>query len=262
MNTAPTADRVVGLTNVSVSFNGRTAVENLSLSIDRGERVAVLGRTGAGKSTLMNLLVGNLRATRGQVRVSGMDPFVERKLLQGHIGMAFQAPRLLPWRTALGNVVVGLEILGKPPEGRRTIAEKWLNQVHLGHAGHLYPSQLSGGMRQRVSLARAFAIEPDLMLLDESFSALDEVTADSLRDEFLQLCRSTNMTALIVTHNIEEAFLLAERVIVLGRPARILREFQTSACPTPGTGEFLEFRQSIHTLIGSDSHASTASLIA
>ncbi|HSW20617.1 MAG TPA: ABC transporter ATP-binding protein [Ramlibacter sp.] len=258
MNHATRSDRVVDITNVSVAFNGRTAVENLSLSIARGERVAVLGRTGAGKSTLMNLLVGNQQATRGEVRVSGVDPYTQHKLLQGHIGMAFQAPRLLPWRTALGNVMVGLEILGNSPDKRRVTAEKWLRQVHLGHAGHLYPSQLSGGMRQRVSLARAFAIEPDLMLLDESFSALDEVTADALRAEFLQLCRSSRMTALIVTHNIEEAFLLAERVIVLGRPARILREFQTDQCPKPGTGEFLEFRHSLHALIGSDTAAATA----
>lgn len=250
--TAESIDPVVEVSEVSVLFDGTTAVDNLTLKINRGERVAVLGRTGAGKSTLMNLLVGNLRSTRGTVRVSGLDPHAQHKYLQGHIGMAFQAPRLLPWRTALGNVMVGLEILGEAKDKRRETALKWLRQVHLSHASHLYPSQLSGGMRQRVSLARAFAIEPDLMLLDESFSALDEVTADSLRREFLQLCKTTQMTALIVTHNIEEAFLLAQRVIVLGRPARILKEFRTEDCPAPGSNPFLEFRQTIHALIGSD----------
>lgn len=260
MKTMTTYENVVDLQNVTVNFDGVTAVDNLTFSIPQGERVAILGRTGAGKSTLMNLVIGNLRATGGTVRVAGVDPFAQHKLLQGRIGMAFQAPRLLPWRTALGNVMVGLDILGRSKEEQRSTARKWLTQVHLGHAGNLYPSQLSGGMRQRVSLARAFAIEPDVMLLDESFSALDEVTADSLRQEFLQLCTATRMTALIVTHNIEEAFTLGQRVVVLGRPARIVKQFLTHECPAPGTAEFLELRQAIHALIGSDgAHAAASS---
>lgn len=240
---------VVDVDSVTVRFKSFVAVEDLSLKIDRGERVAILGRTGAGKSTLLNLLVGNLAPTHGSVRVAGADPFKEHRALQGHIGMAFQSPRLVPWRTALSNVRLGLEILGHSRSEQDRLARKWLEQVHLGGAADLFPSQLSGGMRQRVSLARAFAIEPDLILLDEAFSALDEVTATDLRDEFLRLCAQIKMTSLIVTHNIEEAFILADRVILLGRPAKILKTFHASEEPVPGTTEFVAFRESIHKMI-------------
>ncbi len=240
---------VVDVDNVTVRFKSFVAVEGLSLQIAKGERVAILGRTGAGKSTLLNLLVGNLAPTAGKVRVAGADPFSEHQALQGRIGMAFQSPRLVPWRTALGNVKLGLEILRRSKAEQDRTARQWLEQVHLGSAVDLYPSQLSGGMRQRVSLARAFAIEPDLILLDEAFSALDEVTAADLRNEFLRLCGQIEMTSLIVTHNIEEAFILADRVILLGRPAKILKTFVASEEPAPGTADFVAFRETIHKMI-------------
>jgi len=240
---------VVDISRVNVKFAGIVAIGDLSLQIKRGERVAILGRTGAGKSTLLNLLVGNLAPTDGTVSVAGVDPFRQHKQLQGRIGMAFQSPRLLPWRSALGNVSLGLQILKKDKETQEKIARKWLDQVHLAHAEKYYPSQMSGGMRQRVSLARAFAIEPDLMLLDESFSALDEVTADELRSEFLSLCQQIKMTSMIVTHNIEEAFSLAHRVLLLGRPAKIIKEFHVQQSPAPGTPDFIAFRNSIHEMI-------------
>ncbi len=242
-------EAVVTIDRANVVFGDFVAVHDLSLQIRKGERVAILGQTGAGKSTLLNLLIGNLAPTSGSVRVAGVDPYHQHRQLQGVIGMAFQAPRLLPWRTALKNVKLGLEILGRSKQEQEELARKWLEYVHLAHAADLYPSQLSGGMRQRVSLARAFAIEPELMLLDESFSALDEVTAATLRSEFLILCKQINMTAIIVTHNIEEAFILADRVILLGRPAKILAEFNTSECPVPKTIEFLEIRNKIHGMI-------------
>ena len=249
---SPAQDVVVGLQQVSVKFGGVVAIGNLSFEIRRGERVAILGRTGAGKSTLLNLLIGNLKPTSGTVRVAGFDPYREHRKLQGHIGMAFQSPRLIPWRTALANVRTGPEILKRPAAEQIRTAKKWLEQVHLSHAARLYPSQLSGGMRQRVSLARAFAIEPDIMLLDESFSALDEVTAAALRTEFLTLCRQISMTAMIVTHNIEEAFILANRVLLLGRPAKIINEFDVATSPVPGTPEFIQFRDKIHGMIAGD----------
>ena len=240
---------VVDVDTVTVRFKTFVAVEGLSLKVSKGERVAILGRTGAGKSTLLNLLVGNLTPTSGTVRVADADPYKEHQALQGRIGMAFQSPRLIPWRSALGNVKLGLEILGRSQLEQDRTARRWLEQVHLGSAVDLYPSQLSGGMRQRVSLARAFAIEPDLILLDEAFSALDEVTAADLRAEFLRLCAQIEMTSLIVTHNIEEAFILADRVILLGRPAKILKTFATHEAPTPGTADFVAFRETIHKMI-------------
>lgn len=246
MNTLAPDTAVVSFTEVRQEFSSVVAVQDLSLEIRRGERLAILGRTGAGKSTLLNLLIGNLRPTRGTVRVDGIDPYAEHARLQGVIGMAFQSPRLLPWRTALDNVAVGMEILGVAKAERLERARSWLERMHLGDSVDLYPSQLSGGMRQRVSLARAFSIEPAMVLLDESFSALDEVTARELRDDFVELAHAEHKTALIVTHNIEEAFAIAHRVLLLGRPARILADYDVAASPAVGTTDFGELRRSIH----------------
>lgn len=239
------SEDIVSFTAVHHRFGDNIAVDNLDLQIKRGERVAILGRTGAGKSTVLNLLIGNLSPTSGTVRVAGHDPYAEHKTLRGLIGMAFQAPRLLPWRTALANVAVGQEIAGVDKVARERNARHWLDKMHLSDAYDLVPSQLSGGMRQRVSLARAFAIDPALILLDESFSALDEVTARVLRDDFVKVADEAQKTALIVTHNIEEAFLMAHRVLLLGRPARILAEYITADEPSVGTTEFTQLRERI-----------------
>jgi NitT/TauT family transport system ATP-binding protein len=245
---------VVRLENVFVRYGSSLVVENLNFNVAEGERVAILGRTGAGKSTLLNLLIGNLSPTSGSVRVDGVDPHGEHKKLQGKVGMAFQTPSLLPWLTALDNTAVGLRILGKGKKESRQAAHEWLSKVHLGHAAGKYPSQLSGGMRQRVSLARAFAIQPRLVLLDESFSALDEVTAGQLRGNFVQLCDETNATSVIVTHNIEEAFTLGHRVLVFGSPARILGQYKSSDYPI-GSDEFTRVREMIHNLMRSGTSA-------
>lgn len=240
----PTGEEVVHLDSVTVRFGRKLAVDRLSFSVHAGERVAILGRTGAGKSTVLNLLVGNLKPDAGSVRVDGLDPYHQHRALQGRIGMAFQTPNLLPWRTAQGNARIGLEILGHPKEYCDQVARQWLERMHLGGAEHLYPSQLSGGMRQRTSLARAFAIQPKLIMLDESFSALDEVTARNLRADFLALCQDSHTTALLVTHSIEEAFYLATRVLVFGSPAVILAEYETAPYADPAA--FNAVRQEIH----------------
>lgn len=243
------ADIVIDFSDVHHRFGDLIAVDNLNLEIGRGERVAILGRTGAGKSTVMNLLVGNMTPSRGSVRVEGFDPYAEHKQLQGRIGMAFQGPRLLPWRTAENNVAIGQEILKVSKQERLENARVWLERMQLGNSLKLYPNQLSGGMRQRVSLARAFAIDPTFLLLDESFSALDEVTARELRQDFVDLAEEEQKTAVIVTHNIEEAFAIAHRVIVLGRPAKILGEYLSADAPSVGTPEFSEIRREIHSLM-------------
>ncbi|MCT2061425.1 ABC transporter ATP-binding protein [Dietzia cinnamea] len=246
-NTHQTTDQntVIDFDNVKHYFGSLLAVEGLNLKVRHGERIAILGRTGAGKSTLLNLLIGNMTPTSGTVRVEGMDPYAQHKKLQGKIGMAYQQPRLLPWRTALANVTLGGEIFKQPKEQREEAARYWLEKMHLGDAMELHPSQLSGGMRQRVSLARAFAVNPAFVLLDESFSALDEVTAKTLRGEFVELADEEQITSVIVTHNIEEAFELAHRVILLGKPARILSEYHTSECAAVGTPEFALLRSEI-----------------
>lgn len=244
-----TTNTVVDFKNVHHEFGAVTVVEGLDLQVQRGERLAILGKTGAGKSTVLNLLIGNLDPTSGTVRVEGYNPYAEPQKLQGLIGMAFQTPRLLPWRTAVQNVAVGQEVLGVKKPERMANARTWLDRMHLTDSYEKHPYELSGGMRQRVSLARAFAIDPALVLLDESFSALDEVTARSLREEFVQLADANANTALIVTHNIEEAFAIAHRVIVLGRPARVLAEFSTKDEPEIGTTEFTDLRTEIRLMM-------------
>lgn len=237
---------IVEVEGVSVAFGTNVAVRDMNFRVEEGEGVAILGRTGAGKSTILNLLVGNLAPTTGRVAIAGVDPYVQHRQLQGKIGMAFQTPRLLPWRNAVQNVEVGLEILKVPRDQRHARALEWLNRVHLDGAATLYPSQLSGGMRQRVSLARAFVVRPRLILLDESFSALDEVTANALRQNFVQLRKSTGTTAIAVTHSIDEAFQIADRVMVFARPAQLVAEYDAAGIRSLERQAYDEIKAEIH----------------
>ena len=205
------------------------AVRDLSFSIARGELVAILGKTGCGKSTTFNLIAGLARPSRGRVVVQGHDPYGEFSWFRGKIGIVFQNDRLMPWRSALDNVALGLE-LNKMPRGERLdIAASWLKRLGLSGHEHDYPHALSGGMRQRVSIARAFAGKPELLLCDEPFSALDEHTGNALRDEFRDLLRETGATGIFITHSIEEALRLGGRLIVFERPARIAFETKLSS---------------------------------
>jgi NitT/TauT family transport system ATP-binding protein len=201
-----------------------TAVDRLSFEIVKGEMVAVLGKTGCGKSTMFNLLAGLIEPTSGKVDVTGHDPFREFDYFRGKIGIVFQNDRLMPWRSALDNVVLGLEILDASRKDAEAIARRWL--ARLGLTGHEddYPHALSGGMRQRVSIARAFAVEPDILLCDEPFSSLDEMTARDLRQEFLRLVKQSGKTAVFITHHINEAMEIGDRILVFHRPARIAYE--------------------------------------
>ena len=152
------------------------AVDDVSLAIAPGELIALLGKTGCGKSTMFNMIAGLTEPSAGVVRVAGRDPFGDFNWFRGKIAIVFQNDRLLPWRTAIENVEIGLEMLGVSPAERRQRAQAWLTR--LGLAGHErdYPHALSGGMRQRVSIARAFATDAKILLCDEPFSALDEIT--------------------------------------------------------------------------------------
>jgi NitT/TauT family transport system ATP-binding protein len=200
------------------------AVDRLSFDITKGEIVAVLGKTGCGKSTMFNLLSGLIEPTSGQVRVIGHDPFHEFEFFRGKIGIVFQNDRLMPWRSAIDNVLLGLQILDAARVDAEATARQWLER--LGLAGHEndYPHALSGGMRQRVSIARAFAVEPEILLCDEPFSSLDEMTARDLRAEFVRLVRQNHKTAVFITHHINEALEIGDRVLVFHRPARIAYE--------------------------------------
>jgi NitT/TauT family transport system ATP-binding protein len=206
-----------------------TAVDKLSFEIRCGEIVAVLGKTGCGKSTMFNIVAGLIEPSGGQARVVGHDPFREFDFFRGKIGIVFQGDRLMPWRTALGNVLLGLQILDTESKQAEETARQWLKRLGLSGHEHDYPHALSGGMRQRVSIARAFAVEPEILLCDEPFSSLDEMTARDLRAEFVRLVRQSNKTAVFITHQINEAMEIGDRVLVFHRPARIAYEAQLGA---------------------------------
>lgn len=219
---------VITADNVDCRLGGFLAVQSLSFSVRKGEVVALVGKTGAGKSTVLNLVMGSIQPTVGTVRVAGHDPFSDSAALRGKIGVSFQTDRLLPWRTAIENVELGLQILRVPREELAKRAAHWLERVKMTEAKDKYPHELSGGMRQRVSLARALAVDPAILLLDESFSQLDSVTSITLRRDVAELVRSLKKTCLFITHRIEDAIEMADRIIVLTPPARVILEIELS----------------------------------
>ena len=188
-----------------------TAVCDVALTVGDGEFVSVVGPTGCGKSTLLNVAAGLLAPSRGTVQVFG-HPL---QAINARAGYMFQSESLMPWRTALRNVMAGLEFRGLPePEARRQ-AEDWLKRVGLGGFGDRYPHQLSGGMRKRTSLAQTLALDPDIILMDEPFSALDIQTRQLMENEVLDLWAAKKKAVLFITHDLDEAIAMSDRVVVL-----------------------------------------------
>jgi NitT/TauT family transport system ATP-binding protein len=221
---AESAIRMSGVSKVfgkSGSAGSYRAVDNLDLEVREGEMLALLGKTGCGKSTIFNMIAGLTEPSSGEVRVSGRNPFADFDSFRGKIAIVFQNDRLLPWRTAIQNVELGLEMLDTPAGERRATAQMWLTKLGLGGHEHDYPHALSGGMRQRVSIARAFATNANILLCDEPFSALDEMTAARLRAEFKKLVKENGKTAVFITHSISEALEIGDRIVALKRPAMI-----------------------------------------
>ncbi len=201
---------------------GVTVLDEFDLHVPRGEFVAILGPSGCGKSTLLRMVAGLDRPDGGQVTVLGQDPRQHRRR---DVAYVFQDAHLLPWRSAARNVELPLELLGVGRQERREAAMAALAQVELADAAALYPLQLSGGMRMRVSLARALVTQPKLLLLDEPFAALDELVRLKLDEHLHRVWVRAGMTVLFVTHAISEATFLAQRVVVLSaRPARIVSD--------------------------------------
>jgi NitT/TauT family transport system ATP-binding protein len=211
--------RAEGLSYTYLTRAGETlALKNLELTVCEGEFCSIVGPSGCGKSTLLALMSGLLRPTEGSITLDG----AQIHGTDARVGILLQKDHLFEWRTVLQNAELGLEILGKSTADARRRAHKLLESYGLDGFEHSYPYQLSGGMRQRVALVRTLATDPDILLLDEPFSALDYQTKLILERDVHRIIRSQNKTALLVTHDIEEAVSMSERVIVLsGRPAQV-----------------------------------------
>ena len=200
---------------------GLVALYNISLAIRKNEFVSLLGPSGCGKTTLIRIIAGLLTADRGEVLVNSQvvnSPGRDRC-------MVFQQFGLLPWRTVMSNVEFGLEIDGVPREERRALAEQYLELVGLKGFENYYPHQISGGMQQRVGIARALSKKPEILLMDEPFGAVDAQTREQLQEELLKIWAQTETTVVFVTHSIDEAIYLSDRVVVMqARPGRIKEE--------------------------------------
>ena len=241
------------LQDVEVDYRGRgRALGPVSLTIEAGEIVALVGPSGCGKSTALRLLAGLEPATRGQVH---------RAVGRGETSVVFQAPTLAPWMSAAANVALPLELAGTPRPEARARAIESLARVGLAGIGESRPAQLSGGMAMRASLARALVTRPRLLMLDEPFAALDEITRRTLADDVLHLWSETRPAIVFVTHNVEEAAYMASRIVVLTRgPGRIAGEVRVDApLPRPpgfrAKPVFAEAAEAVSALLAAGSEA-------
>jgi NitT/TauT family transport system ATP-binding protein len=215
-----------------------TALSEVNLVVERGEFVAFIGPSGCGKTTLMRVIADLEQATSGHILVNGVSP--QQARLNRAYGYVFQAAALYPWRNVLRNVMLPLEIIGLPKAERERRAKEQLAAVGLDGFERKFPWQLSGGMQQRVSIARALAFEPQLLLMDEPFGALDEITRDHLNEQLLRLWERTGKTVVFVTHSISEAVFLSNRIVVMSpRPGRIIDIIDN---PLPANGRTLDLR--------------------
>jgi NitT/TauT family transport system ATP-binding protein len=220
------------------------ALDDINLIIRRGEFVSFIGPSGCGKTTLLRVIADLEAPTAGAIMVNGVS--AEAARLNRAYGYVFQAPALYAWRSVLRNVMLPLEIIGMAATERNKRAMRYLSMVGLGGFERKFPWQLSGGMQQRVSIARALAFEPELLLMDEPFGALDEITRDHLNDQLLRLWEQTGKTVVFVTHSISEAVFLSNRIVVMSpRPGRILEIIGNDLPPgrrldVRETPEFLE----------------------
>jgi len=204
------------------------AIERLDLVIQPKEVIAIVGQTGCGKSTFFDLMIGLEEPTEGAILIGGKSPSGDFDAFRGKIATVFQQDRLLPWRSALDNAKLPLELTGVPKAEQRERALTWLNKLGLAKFTNAYPHELSGGMRQRVAIARAFAVEPEILLADEAFGHLDEVTAAELRETFLKLARESGATAILITHQLEEAIAVGDRIAVFGQSAKLLADIHVA----------------------------------
>jgi NitT/TauT family transport system ATP-binding protein len=226
------------------------ALRDVSFTVGRRQFVSIVGLSGCGKSTLLKIVSGLLPATAGSVLVAGQSPAEARR--RQAFGFVFQSPVLLPWRSALDNVAVLLEVRGMPKAERYAVAQRYLELVGLAGFERHRPRELSGGMQQRVSIARALTLDPEILLMDEPFGALDAITRDRMAFELLEISQRSQKSVLFVTHSVSEAVLLSDVVVVLTpRPSRV-QAIRVIDLPRPRTKETRmtsEFTAHTHQLI-------------
>lgn len=216
-----TPSLAVEMTDVTMRFraDGPPALDNVTIHSKRGELLVLVGQSGSGKTTFLNLVTGLVTPTRGTIEILGTTP----NLARDEISYMFARDALLPWRTASRNVELGMEILKASRAERRRVASEMLSRVGLGHATDRLPWQLSQGMRQRVALARTWARDPRLLLMDEPFSALDPQTRMSVQEVFLKMWSESERSVVLVTHDLSEALLLGDRVLLIAN-GRVVHE--------------------------------------
>ncbi len=241
---------MLSVRGVSKTFRPRTgipvdALKGVSLEVPAGTFVSVVGPSGCGKTTLLRMLNGLVKPDTGQILLSGAEPRPGP-----HAGFVFQSFRLLPWRTVTANIEFALEATGMSPAERRERALHYLALVGLTHFGEAYPSELSGGMKQRIALARALAVQPEVLLMDEPFASLDAQTRELMQIELLRLWEAQKSMVVFVTHSVDEAILLSDKIVLMkARPGEIV-EVLDIALPRPrwdydvrNRPEFIEMRQ-------------------
>lgn len=239
----------IEIQNASKSFLQKgekfTAFENVSLSIEKGEFICLLGPSGCGKSTLLNAVAGFDTVTEGSIKIDGK----EVKEPSTDYVTIFQNYGLLPWRTVEKNVELGLEYKKLAKQERQKIAEKYIELVGLSEFKHAHPNQLSGGMKQRVAIARALAVSPDIIFMDEPFGALDAITRMKLQDDILRISKEKQKTILFVTHDIEEAVFLADRIVIMtpnpGKIKSIINVPLTRYGRDRTSGDFIRVRDKV-----------------
>ena len=225
MARAAASSPVIDIRGVGLAFTTADgpvhALADIDLAITGGDFISLIGPSGCGKTTLLRVIADLEQPTAGLIRVNGVSPQAARRERQ--YGYVFQAPALFPWRTVERNVTLPLEVMGVPAAERRRRAAHWLEMVNLQGFAKKHPWQLSGGMQQRASIARALSFDPKLLLMDEPFGALDEIVRDKLNQQLLRLWAETRKTVVFVTHSIPEAVFLSTRIVVMSpRPGRII----------------------------------------
>jgi NitT/TauT family transport system ATP-binding protein len=226
------------------------AVQDVSFDVAAGERIIVIGPSGCGKSTLLKAVAGFIEPVDGAIRVSGRASLVPGP----DRAVVFQEfDQLFPWRTVLGNVTYPLRVNGRARRQAVAAAREYLELTHLAHAADRYPHELSGGMKQRVAIARALALEPALLLMDEPFGSLDAITRQRLQNELNRIVEQTRVTLLFVTHSIEEALVLGDRIVVLGDgPSRVIANVDVRDLGGLETVEYSQMRGKLRELLAVD----------